>query len=293
MEFNDLLAKALIDPKDVIMMRHSPIEVRLKQILGRLALDRPDLYTAYQSTHKLRTEKSVIGSKYLASFIGHKTGTALFVSLYRIDGTREILMDDYWDVPEHDELRRDFGFAGLGDDLQQRPTIAYFDLVVTDFCADWRGKLVIGWPPPDISWFRLAHRNHMPILTIFEQSQLKIDLPKWDEIILSSADIDCMPLNWEIAMSQWRAIYLIFDGSDGKSYVGSASGSSNLLGRWRDYSLTGHGGNKWLKGRNLSDFRFSILQRLSPDTETEEVVKIENNWKRRLHTIYPEGLNDN
>ena len=94
-------------------------------------------------------------------------------------------------------------------------------------------------------------------------------------------------------MSQWRGVYLIHDRSDGKAYVGSAYGEENLLGRWRNHAPTGHGGNKLLRRRDPANFRFSILERVSPDAAPADVVRLEASWKERLHTRSPSGLNDN
>ncbi len=64
------------------------------------------------------------------------------------------------------------------------------------------------------------------------------------------------------------------------------------MGRWDDYGSTGHGGNRILKSRNPDHFQFSILQRVSPDLEQHEVVRLESKWKDRLHTrMY--GMNQN
>jgi hypothetical protein len=38
---------------------------------------------------------------------------------------------------------------------------------------------------------------------------------------------------------------------------------------------------------------FTILQRVSPDMEAEDVIQLEATWKKRLHTRPPHGLNDN
>lgn len=78
-----------------------------------------------------------------------------------------------------------------------------------------------------------------------------------------------------------------------KGYVGSACRAENLLGRWRNYGATGHGGNKLLRRRDPKNFRFSILQRVSPEADSASVVAVENSWKERLHTREPFGLNDN
>src|SRR4051794_12137747 len=56
---------------------------------------------------------------------------------------------------------------------QGRPSILWFNLVSTDFYSDWKGKLIVEWPPPELSWYRLAHRNAFPILAIREESALE------------------------------------------------------------------------------------------------------------------------
>ena len=106
-----------------------------------------------------------------------------------------------------------------------------------------------------------------------------------------------IPTSWRTALSHWRGVYLIHNVSDGKNYVGSASGalhgSENLLGRWQNYAHGGDGGNKLLLGRDPANFRFSILQIVAHDLGGAEVVAIENTWKDRLHTRGPFGLNNN
>jgi hypothetical protein len=87
--------------------------------------------------------------------------------------------------------------------------------------------------------------------------------------------------------------YYIFDTADGKGYVGSGYGGSNLLGRLLNYAASGHGGNRQLRQRDPQTFRFTILQRVSPDLDASDVVRIEGSWKQRLHTRAPYGLNDN
>lgn len=55
----------------------------------------------------------------------------------------------------------------------------------------------------------------------------------------------------------------------------------------------GHGGNQLLRRRAPRGFHFSILQRLSPDMDASDVIRLESTWKERLHTRAPLGLNDN
>ena len=70
-------------------------------------------------------------------------------------------------------------------------------------------------------------------------------------------------------------------------------GSENLLQRWLNYAASGHGGNRLLREREPENFQFTILERVSPDMDAEDVITLETRWKKRLHTRSPDGLNDN
>jgi hypothetical protein len=118
-------------------------------------------------------------------------------------------------------------------------------------------------------------------------------MPEWEEIDLSWEELSILPTRWRGKLAEWRAIYYIFDTSDAKGYVGAAYGDENLLGRWVNYAATGHGGNRLLRQRDPKHLRFTILQRVSPDMEATDVIRLEASWKERLHTRSPWGLNDN
>ncbi|MCH7622967.1 MAG: GIY-YIG nuclease family protein, partial [Nitrospinae bacterium] len=124
-------------------------------------------------------------------------------------------------------------------------------------------------------------------------SALDDSIPEWDTIILTWEELGILPSLWKLALSQWRGIYYIFDTSNSKGYVGSAYGEDNLYGRWQDYAGSGHGGNRLLKKRDPKNFRFSILQRVSPDMDARDLIRLESSWKERLHSRQPYGLNDN
>jgi hypothetical protein len=180
------------------------------------------------------------------------------------------------------------------ESVDPRATALLFDLVLLNTMRDWKGRLIVGWPSSDRAWFRrLNEQNHFPVLAINQDSLLVLPLPKWQELCLAWSDLQALPAQWRAALAQWRGIYLIFDTSDGKAYVGSAYGSENILGRWRSYVASGHGGNLLLRGRDPKKFVFSIVQLLSPDVTSDEVVALETGWKTRLHTRQPYGLNAN
>jgi hypothetical protein len=291
-DFSDLLVGRHIDLKSVLVFRHRPNECALRKALPWLAAEDHDTFNAYQQTQTPRVENAMLKAQYVASFIGHAPGKAVFVGLYAIDGSKPVQHDKFWKLPGYQKLRalgmRDFAEEG------GRSTILYLKLVVRDdFYQDWKGKLIIGWPPPEIAWWRRAHQNTFPIEAILEESIFDEAMPKWDEINLRWDELAILPARWKATLSQWRGIYLIFDETDGKGYVGSAYGADNLLGRWRNYAATGHGGNRLLRKPDPHQFRFSILQLLSPTEGVEEVLRVESSWKERLHTRAPQGLNDN
>lgn len=232
---------------------------------------------------------------YVASFIGHESGKALFVGVYAIGPSRPLTLSDYRQVPAYIELREKYGVSGFSDKdvAAGRSTVVWFDLTLADFYTSWKGRLIVGWPPPGISWWRRAHQNTIPVLAILEESALDPTMPDWHEIVLDREELSLLSPNWESKLAEWRAIYYIRDSSDGKGYVGSAYGIDNLLGRWRGYAISGHGGNVFLKKRDPGNFQFSILQRLSPDEHVDDVIHLESAWKKRLHTRWPDGLNEN
>ena len=291
MELNDLLSLHDIAPKDIVVMRHRPYELKLRKVLPWYAAEKPEIYNAYQSIHGPRVESSLQHAKFIASFMGHQAGQALFVGLYKINGYKPITYKEYWNIPANKEMKK-HGMVGWTKE-ENKETALWFSLERTDFYKEWKGKLIVKWPPPERSWWRRAERNNIPIYAIKEESLLEAAMPDWDELKLSWNELSLIPSTWKTILSQWRGIYYIFDLSDGKGYVGSAYGADNILGRWQNYAHSGHGGNKFLVKRNPENFTFSVLQRVSPDMEPKDVITLEGKWKERLHTRSPLGLNDN
>ena len=293
MQLNNLLLIGNVDPARTLVLRHRPTEPILRRALPLLAAERLDIFDAYQAYQNPNAERSFAAQVggWLASFIAHGPGKAIFVGLYKIEGTQIESHEQYWARPENNDLVK-FGLADYSTAHNGKPSLR-FDLRLTSFHEEWRGKLVVGWPPPERSWVRRAHRNVMPILAIREESAFAAQLPAWDEIDFTWAELGILPQRMRGALEQWRGIYLIWDTSDAKLYVGSAYGVENILGRWENYAATGHGGNKHLRGRDPNNFRFTVLERVSPDMPSDEVIRREGSWKRRLHSAAPHGLNEN
>ncbi|MFO1004374.1 MAG: GIY-YIG nuclease family protein [Planctomycetaceae bacterium] len=288
MEFGDLLEKAGIEQSTCLVLRHRPQSLELRRQLPWLAAERPDVFNCYQQTQSPRCEGQMRRAKHVASFIGHEPGKAVFVGLYRMHSFRELNHMQFLAIPAVVEERRISGVSSV----PEKRLITWFDLEIMDFYAEWKGRLIIRWPPPEISWNRWAVSNQFEIDAIYGESLFAQDIPDWRDLVLTWDDLRAIPSAWRDALSHWRGIYFILDSKSGRGYVGSAYGADNLLGRWLNYAKTGHGGNRWLKECEPQNLKFSILERMSPDTPPEEIIPRESSWKVRLHTR-EFGLNGN
>ncbi|MEK7706501.1 MAG: GIY-YIG nuclease family protein [Verrucomicrobiota bacterium] len=294
MNLNDILKDKGIDQQHVLVLRHCfPKQPQLNKVVRWLAAEKPTLFNAIQQSHARKgIEGAVSRAKYVASFIGHEPGKALFVGLYSVKGESRISREQFWGKAVNVQLK-DYGGGGYTEE-DPRPWHLWFDLaLMTDFYPDWKGKLIVNWPGKERSWYRLAHRNVIPIHAILEDSALDGAMPKWDEIDLRWEELGILPTRWKSKLREWRGVYYIFDTSDGKGYVGSAYGEDNLLGRWENYAATGHGGNRLLRQREPRNFRFTILELDAPNRNASDVQRLEGSWKQRLHTAAPQGLNEN
>lgn len=294
MTLNDLLENQKINPSRVVVMRHRPSEPALNKVFPWLAAEKPKLFNAYQQFHSIKVQSAmekICGDGFVASFIGITPGEAVFAGLSEISAAKRVSYKEFWELPENIELAK-LGMVGWRKDDSARHAL-WFDLKLTPHFQEWRGKLTVSWPPPERSWFRRAERNEMRVLSIPKESLFTKSIPDWEAIRLTWNQLQVIPESWRAAFSQWRGIYFIYDESDGRGYVGSAYGESNLLGRWLCYAKTGDGGNKLLRARKPENLHFSILQRVSPDMPSDEVIRLESTWKDRLHTRGDFGLNEN
>ncbi|ANY18628.1 hypothetical protein A6F68_00092 [Tsuneonella dongtanensis] len=288
LDFNTLLELVDLDPADTLTVRHFPIEKKLRRVLPWLVEERPELWLAYQQIQWVTLEKAMTKGSHIASFIGLEPARATFAGVYRIGKWTTLDHAGYRDFPGNAELER-LGMSGRSPDI---PDCLAFDLEPLDHYREWIGKLTVAWPKPAQNWWRWAGRGVFPIETIVEESRFVQGLPDWRELVLAWNELHAMPTSWRAALAQWRGVYLIHDADRRSSYIGSAGGADNILGRWLGYAATGHGGNRELRKSDPSALRFSILERTSPDLDVAALVALESSWKERLHTREV-GLNAN
>ena len=93
---------------------------------------------------------------------------------------------------------------------------------------------------------------------------------------------------WKTALENQKGVYLITDKSNGKMYVGSATGDDMIYGRWSTYIKNGHGGNAELRTLDFShikdNFYYSILDIYKSTTDDEIILKRESWWKKTLQS---------
>ena len=256
----------------------------------------PDLFNAVQSwQHYKNDEASFKNSEYIADFIGLEARQAVFVGVYKRGAYRPLSKAQ---CLKHPPVKR---LIDLGAEERAfhspREGLLLFKLRLTEIASEYRGRLSIDWISAKafVQYVEKKGANQrFPIRAIHDRSRFKnpIEMPDPKELVLSWDELSTLPEAWEKSLAEWRGVYFIFDVSNHKGYVGAAYGTDNLLGRWKNYAKTGHGGNTQLQKRDPKNFRFSILERCSPDASEKEVKKLESTWKIRLHSR-EFGMNDN
>lgn len=107
--------------------------------------------------------------------------------------------------------------------------------------------------------------------------------------------------DWHAALKNVKAVYAVFDTSNGKKYIGSAYGDLGLWARWAGYIETGHGWNDELKrlidqkgmGYARENFRFCVLEHRPMRTDDSIIIERESYWKNVLLSRGRHGYNKN
>jgi hypothetical protein len=137
-------------------------------------------------------------------------------------------------------------------------------------------------------------RNAESVIDNCEVAQILPDtfdndiFPGYDKINISWKEMSRVieKETWKTALQNQKGIYLITDIQNGKKYVGSAYGENMILGRWKSYIKTGHGGNIGLKKLDFdyikNNFRYSILDIYKSTTNDQIIIARESWWKEIL-----------
>ena len=248
---------------------------KLKQVASA---DDIDLFQAAQTSPQL-------GSGYVAFFAGEGSRMARFT------GMRRVLSVAHGSQASgrQFELARRKNYMG--------PDLYWHDLEVVSAFEALTGRLLIVWPEG-----RLHHRwllekpaaqpRAIPVHAIMPAGFAGV-FPGFSNLVLSHerlAELEKVGdggSGWIAALQSTKGVYLITHIPTGDLYVGSATGTEGIWGRWRSYARTVHGGNKVLVQKAQDDgfkrdLQFSILETMSNLANDEAGRAAEKLWKKKL-----------
>lgn len=274
----DIIKKTGIEPENIMLIRHALSNDKCREYIDNNMVVE---YTCVQK--KNFTDKY----DYWLVFLSGEGTTAILDSFYKVKGK-------YPNTPEN----MPEGFAAP-EDFDGKGT--YFELEKLDTFKDFEHRLTIEWGKSTHMWH---HRGTTEKEILSIESKKKIPFSSYEEIRLTYPKLKEIVDNpevysdWHTALSVVNGVYLIVDTESGMQYVGSAYGQEGILQRWEDYVNTKDGGNKKLKELldkhpdRYKSFQFSILKVLPYDSEEDDVIATENNYKDKLLTR-KFGLNAN
>lgn len=179
-----------------------------------------------------------------------------------------------------------------------------YKLTLLEKFKEYRKRLIIKLGQPigrDIYTrnYRSVQEKLNPEIYELSPSTKLGDFPGYNGICLSHNELQDIinqdAPEWKNALSNVKGVYCITDKSNGKLYIGSASGNSEgIWQRWKSYANINNltGGNKDFDeivkkyGINyiVNNFSYSILEIFDTKTEREYIIKREEFWKKVFQT---------
>jgi hypothetical protein len=273
--FATILASVNVKLSDVRLLRHQDTRYPGYPTPYVMWRDDRERFEAYQQTQSFKTAP-VLGHCYWASFVGLPSKEALFVGLYKILGVAPLPTDRPHPVDGSIETAGSCNF--------------YF-LEKMDDLASFEGRLLIDWGPGTRSWVQRADSKPKQVIELRREFQ-EPEFPGYSGFRCNLSEFDKLPRGWMNALAAVRGIYLLTCPKTKEQYVGSASGDTGFIGRWRDYAATGHGGNIGLKSRDPSDYQVSVLETVGNAATERDILSLEALWKAKLQSREM-GLNRN
>ena len=180
-------------------------------------------------------------------------------------------------------------FVGVYKSLSSRKVndVHYkYKTELTDVGSELIGRVIVRYKRT----FRASYcclENYIDNLEVVEvkRNENNAVFPGYEDVCVSWKELDRVinTESWKTALQNMKGVYLITDKSNGKLYVGSATGSEMIWGRWKDYLNTGHGGNEELKKLKFEHiqkyFQYTILDIYKPSTDDQDILDREDWWK--------------
>lgn len=190
--------------------------------------------------------------------------------------------NDLWLLFHIGRVTKDLNiFNGVGYEYEKLPQY-----------EKYLGRLIIRFKNKSQTMIRLANSvmDKCEIVQILPDIFDNDIFPGYDKVNISWKDLSraIKKESWKTALQNQKGVYLITDISNGKMYVGKASGEHMILGRWKSYLKNGHGGNTELKKIGFDHikeyFHFSILDIFKASIDDSTIISRESWWKEVLLT---------
>lgn len=274
MNLIDLLPLAGIDiSKSIKIIRHSSKDNEIVKVFT----ENREVLEQYQALQK----PNLLNCDYVVSCIKDKNRT-IVQAVYAVEGHRAAQPAD---IPSHTLIQE----LMKKEDIQQ---LSYTLLKRVNSFEELEQRIVIDWGKSAISWQQSLNNNPKPVIEIRAKGKIE-EFLDYDQVLLTYHQLQDM-VKYPEANREWHqmlsvnGIYLISNNKTGQLYVGSAYGVNGILGRWRDYAITGHGGNERLKHLMkhdqyaMQDMQYSILTTVASNKTNKEIVNLENFYKKKL-----------
>jgi len=252
--------------------------------------DKDKCFIPYMLSIKSENKKRLSEIDIVFQFIEIKPHKWLFVGAYEVIDLNQTAFDDVIGVPvQYANAKRLTEFD------------KFYDRLIVEHKNSPQGFY---YTNPDII-------DNVKVFEVLSRPYFAVDeeFPGYNNVCKDYKSLShCMEKsNWRDALNNVYGVYVLTDTNTGKQYVGSATGTDGIYGRWRTYLDRGYDDsdreypNKKLKElvkekgiKYIKDnFQYSILE-IFPKTELgrDKALQRESHWKNILKSR-EFGYNDN
>ena len=180
-----------------------------------------------------------------------------------------------------------------------------YDLTPISEYQNLYGRLVVEYKNTTQQLKRNAENvlNDIKVVELLKKPYNGVEFEGYNNINLTFQELEIIIKNnvdeWKRKLENVTGVYMLFDRSTGKKYIGSAYGESGIWKRWSNYIYSNNGGNKemlQLDNDYIRDnFTFTLLEWYAIGTDFDFIISRENYWKKVMlsRKIDGYGYNDN
>lgn len=226
----------------------------------------------------------------LRGHFGNSTGKKYFKKDDIVIGFAQINIDD-WLLIDISKITEDKNLKY--DGFSKTTSTTFYEYKRLEELEKYFGRLIITYHNKSQNMIRIGDKflEELIVKEILPDKLENSDVfPGYDKVNISWNELKRVVTkeSWKTALQNQKGVYLLTDTSNGKMYVGSASGKDMILGRWETYVKNGHGGNVGLKKLTFDyikkNFKYSILDIYKSTTDDQIIINRETWWKEVLQS---------